>query len=63
MYSKLDDLIALAGLAFVMVGIYLWLGLSAAFILFGIILIYIGARLEIKGKRNEPDQATHTTIT
>lgn len=59
MYSRLDDLIALAGLIFVLVGVYLWLGLAAVLILLGVVLIYVGARMDIGGK-HEPDQTTHT---
>lgn len=64
MFSKyLDDLIAFAGLVCLISGFYLWLGLPAALILLGIILIYIGARLDLGIKRHEPDKAIDTTTT
>ena len=64
MFTKyLDDLIAFAGLVCLIGGIYLWLGLPAALILLGIILIYVGIRLDVRTNRNEPDKATNTTTT
>lgn len=64
MFSKiLDDLLAFAGLCCLIAGVYLWLGLPAALILLGIILIYIGARLDIRTNDNEPDKAVNTTTT
>ncbi len=45
MYSRLDDLIALVGLCCVLAGVFLWLGLAAALILTGAVLIFVGARL------------------
>lgn len=59
----LDDLIALAGLICLISGIYLWIGLPPALILLGIILIYVGVRLDIRTNHNEPDKATNTTTT
>ena len=58
MYSKLDDMIALTGIIFFIAGIYLWLGLPAALIVFGAILIYIGARIDtasLRSKHNGPN--------
>ena len=51
---SIDDVIALLGLVSLLAGIYLWLGLPATLILFGIILIYIGARLQPRS-RSERD--------
>jgi hypothetical protein len=56
---SIDDFIALLGLISLLAGVYLWLGLPASLILFGIILIYIGARLQPRTKGNEPDQTTN----
>lgn len=64
MFTKyLDDLIAFAGLVCLISGIYLWLGLPAALILLGIILIYIGVRLDIRTNQHEPDKAISTPTT
>jgi len=64
MFTKyLDDLIAFAGLVCLISGIYMWLGLPAALILLGIILIYIGVRLDVRTNRNELNQTTNTTTT
>ena len=54
---SIDDVIALLGLISLLAGIYLWLGLPAFLILLGIILIYIGARMQPR-TRHEPDQTT-----
>jgi hypothetical protein len=54
---SIDDAIALLGLISVLSGVYLWLGLPASLILLGIILIYIGARIQPRS-RHEPDQTT-----
>ena len=51
---SIDDIIALLGLISLLAGVYLCLGLPASLILFGIILIYIGARMQPR-KHNEPD--------
>ena len=55
---SIDDVIALLGLVSLISGVYLWLGLPASLILFGIILIYIGARIQPRS-HNEPDQTTN----
>ena len=55
---SIDDIIALLGLISLIAGVYLWLGLPASLILFGIILIYIGARIQPRS-HNEPDQTTN----
>jgi hypothetical protein len=64
MRIDLDDKIAGTGIAFVLIGIYLWLGLAATFILLGLVLIYVAARIDpvalLRRKPNEPDQATDT---
>ena len=59
---SIDDVIALLGLISLLSGVYLWLGLPASLILLGIVLIYIGARLQPRsrpakdtGLHNEPD--------
>lgn len=59
-----DTIIAGIGLISLLVGIYLWLGIAAVLILFGIVMIYIGARIELsaKVKSNEPDKTTDTTV-
>ena len=44
--NHLDDLIAFTGLICLITGVYLWLGIPAALILLGIILIYVGARVQ-----------------
>lgn len=54
---SIDDVIALLGLISLLAGVFLWLGLPASLILFGIILIYIGARMQSR-THNEPDQTT-----
>ena len=61
MYSKLDDILALVGLLLFLSGIYLWLGLPATLILFGIILVFIAWRLPLPSKveGNEPDKTTN----
>ena len=64
MFTKyLDDIIALAGLVCLISGVYLWIGLPPALILLGIILIYIGVRLDVRTNRNELNQTTNTTTT
>ncbi len=55
---SIDDVIALLGLISLLAGIYLWLGLPASLILLGIILIYIGARMQVRS-HNEPDQTNN----
>ena len=55
---SIDDFIALLGLISLLAGVYLWVGLPASLILLGIILIYIGARMQPR-KQNEPDQTTN----
>jgi hypothetical protein len=55
---SIDDVIALLGLISLLSGVYLWLGLPASLILLGIVLIYIGARIQPR-TRNEPDQTTN----
>jgi hypothetical protein len=60
---ELDTAIAFVGFGFLLAGIYLWLGLAAAFILLGLVLIVVGWRLEVstlKRSTNEPDQTDHT---
>jgi len=61
---SIDDVIALAGLLTLLSGIFLWLGLAATLIVLGLVLIYIGVRLEIprRIKENEPNQTTNTTV-
>ena len=61
MSSELDDLLAFIGFISLLAGIYLWLGLPAALIVFGATLIYIGVRVDFTPKRvdNEPDQTTN----
>lgn len=59
----MDDILAFSGLASLLAGIYLWLGLAATLILLGIILIYAGARLDLTGTQNEPDQTASSTVT
>lgn len=51
---SIDDVIAFLGLVSLITGIYLWLGLPASLIMLGIIMIYIGARLQPR-RGNEPD--------
>jgi len=45
-----DDLIALIGLICFVSGVYLWLGLPAALMTTGGVLIFVGARLELSHK-------------
>jgi len=52
---SIDDVIAFLGLISLLSGFYLLLGLAASLILLGIILIYIGARWQPGGRKNEPD--------
>jgi hypothetical protein len=57
---SIDDFIALVGLISLLAGVYLWLGLAIALILFGVVLIYIGARYQpAKGQNYERDQTTN----
>jgi hypothetical protein len=58
MSISIDDVIALLGLIILIASIYLWVGLPPAGVLLGIILIYIGARIQPRS-RNEPDQTTN----
>ncbi len=55
-----DDAIALIGLVCFVSGVYLWLGLPAALIVLGIILMFIGVRVDFAALRggtiNEPGQ-------
>ena len=55
MCSKMDDIIAFIGFICLIAGIYLWLGIPAALIVTGIILIYVGARITPKDGQHEPD--------
>ena len=55
---SIDDVIALLGLISLLAGVYLWIGLPPSLILLGVILIYIGARMQPR-KQNEPDQTTN----
>lgn len=61
---SIDDVIALSGLLLFLTGIYLWLGLAATLIVLGLVLIYIGVRLEIPRRinENESDKTTNTTV-
>lgn len=61
---SIDDIIALLGLLIFLTGVYLWLGIAATLITLGLILIYIGVRMEIpqRIKGHEPDKTTNTTI-
>jgi len=54
---SIDDVIALIGLIILLTGIYLWLGLAATLIILGLVMIYIGLRVETPQKvgENEPD--------
>ena len=56
MYSKLDDILALVGVLLFLSGIYLWLGLPATLILFGIILVFIAWRLPLPSKVKENEK-------
>ncbi len=63
MFTNWDTVIAAVGLLIFLAGIYLWLGLAAALILLGIILIYIGMKITIipaKAKDNGANQTTNT---
>jgi hypothetical protein len=50
---SIDDIIALLGLLLFLIGIYLWIGLAATLIAAGIVLVYIGMRVEIPHKVNK----------
>ncbi len=53
MFSELDTTLTLLGLIIFLAGIYLWLGLAAVCILFGLLLMVAGWRLDLssfKGK-------------
>lgn len=54
-----DDRLALLGLISLLTGVFLWLGLPATLILLGLVLIFIGARINVKPVKNEPNQTTH----
>jgi len=56
---SIDDFIALWGVVSLIVGIFLWLGFPASLILLGIILIYIGARMQPRSSHDESDQTTN----
>jgi len=45
-----DDVVALIGLICFVSGVYLWLGLPAALMITGAVLIFVGARLELPHK-------------
>jgi hypothetical protein len=50
-----DDLIALIGVLLFLAGLYLWLGLPATLITFGLVLIYVGWRLPARDTSNGSD--------
>lgn len=50
---SIDDLLALAGLLSILAGVYLWLGLAAVLILFGIVLVLVAWRIPVKAKRED----------
>ena len=54
---SIDDVIALIGFIILLTGIFLWLGLAATLIVLGLVMIYIGLRVETPQKvvQNEPD--------
>jgi hypothetical protein len=54
---SIDDVIAIIGLLIFLTGIFLWLGIAATLIILGLVLIYIGMRVEIPQKvgQNEPN--------
>jgi len=55
-----DDLIAFIGLVCFVSGVYLWLGLPAALIVLGAILMFVGVRVDFTALRggaiNEPGE-------
>ena len=50
---SIDDLVALVGLISLLTGVYLWLGLAVTLILLGIILIYVGMRVDFLPRKSE----------
>lgn len=63
MFTNWDTIIAIIGLLFFLAGVYLWLGLAAMLILLGLILIYVGMKINIipaKAKDNESNQTTNS---
>jgi hypothetical protein len=59
---SIDDGIALTGLLILLSGIFLWLGLAATLIVLGLVMIYIGMRVEFpqRVKQNEPDKTINS---
>lgn len=53
-----DDFLALLGLIFFLSGLYMWLGAAATLMLLGLVLIYIGARIDTRKVKNERNQTT-----
>jgi hypothetical protein len=51
-----DTVISAIGALIFLGGIYLWLGLAASLILLGIILIYVGARMQLPAKGNKESE-------
>jgi hypothetical protein len=47
-------LLALLGLAAILTGLYLWLGLPATLIAFGLACVYTAVRLEMTRDESEP---------
>ena len=63
MFTRIDDILAGAGIISFLVGLYLWLGLAAALMVLGVGLVYAGVRIEpnpVRRDTNEFDQTTHT---
>jgi hypothetical protein len=56
--SRADDYIALIGLICFLIGLYLWLGLPAALMVLGIVMVYAGVKLDPAElwRTDEPDQ-------
>lgn len=61
---SIDDGIALVGLVIFLSGIYLLLGLAAVLIILGLVMIFIGWRMQLPRRieHNEPDKTTTTTV-
>jgi fatty acid desaturase len=54
MSTEIDTILCGIGLAFLLVGVFLWLGLAAACILLGVVLVFIGVRLDITQIHPDP---------
>lgn len=55
MSSELDTVIAVTGFISFLVGIFLWLGLPATLIVFGLAMVFIGVRMRSGDRSSLPE--------